>query len=859
MKKILAVLTLAATTASLLATTYNVPADGDLATVLPTARNGDIVIVATDSYTVSATLYVTNGVTLRSATGNFGDVSISGGNAVSRIVRVSGEGSRLEGITVRDLTATACCGSGIYAESGATVANCRVTAGNATKSNGDNILSGLKRYIGGYAIFNDNANLSAVTVDGLSSSSWIFGAVYQRGSDAFADRLTITNVTSSSGWNYGSTYLSCVGLVLTAGEVRNAFIADNKLTKAPKRAYSNGIFAHLSGGRLVNSAILDNVSAAADSSDAASEYSVPVLTTSSSASIVNSLIAGNLMGTVELNFRSTGGTAANCSYCCTTTTDTLPDANNVAIDETGYTRVAGGYYTLNAASVCVDAGSDESWMADATDINGATRIQGTCVDIGAVEVERASFDCSFTATAYSALERLETTLTASVVGDTTGAVYSWDLDGDGSYETTGSDKATVSLTLTTYGTTTVSLQVENGSGASATAQQDFTVLPSTIYFNSNGSTPVSPYATLATAATNITNAFAVALSGAEVLVATGVHAVAECIEPPSGVTVRGITGNRDDVVFSGNGAARLFKLVGAGTTLADVTLKNLPETTDISGNGVYAEDGTCITNCRFTASSFTSHSSSTKSISGYAVYSHNALVVDCLFDGISSTRNAYGLALYQYGDSALTDRCTLTNLYTTWWINGPTYPSCLGIAADGGEVRNTLVRDNRIAVTDGATKGYDLGALIQAVNATAANCTVIANELSPERGATTNCTFAVYSSGTGAFVNCLVSDNAIGDEVRNWKSTGANLSYCCTTDAASLTGDGNVEAAGSVWKTRANGRLALPSGSPCRNAGQKLAWMTGARDLYGETRVNGRLPDIGAVESAGDKLVIFLH
>jgi len=72
-------------------------------------------------------------------------------------------------------------------------------------------------------------------------------------------------------------------------------------------------------------------------------------------------------------------------YCCTTP---LPDTGTGNItNEPAFVDLAAGNYRLQCYSACVDAGTNQGWMAGAVDLDGNPRISGNVVDIGAYEYQ----------------------------------------------------------------------------------------------------------------------------------------------------------------------------------------------------------------------------------------------------------------------------------------------------------------------------------------------------------------------------------------------------------------------------------------------------------------------------------------
>ena len=121
---------------------------------------------------------------------------------------------------------------------------------------------------------------------------------------------------------------------------------------------------------------------------------------------------------------------------------------------------------------------------------------------------------------------------------------------------------------------------------------------------------------------------------------------------------------------------------------------------------------------------------------------------------------------------------------------------------------------------------------------------------------------AVIASGDAVVENNLVADNvetASGAEYGCVAQGSATFLHNCAKNAAGLPGEGNVEAAGAVYRVR-GGVVESSASSPCHDAGRNEDWMAEATGLYGRPRLFGKRVDIGAAEcQAGAGTVILLR
>jgi YD repeat-containing protein len=132
---------------------------------------------------------------------------------------------------------------------------------------------------------------------------------------------------------------------------------------------------------------------------------------------------------------------------------------------------------------------------------------GTATKSVALTVQNRAPTASFTATPNPAVVNATVSFNGSASKDPDGTVakYEWDLDANGSYETSTGATATTTKTYATIGARTIGLRVTDNSGATATTTQtvtiqnspptaSFTVSPSpatagaTVTFNGSGST-----------------------------------------------------------------------------------------------------------------------------------------------------------------------------------------------------------------------------------------------------------------------------------------------------------------------------------------------------------------------------------
>lgn len=179
----------------------------------------------------------------------------------------------------------------------------------------------------------------------------------------------------------------------------------------------------------------------------------------------------------------------------------------------------------------------------------------------------------------------------------------------------------------------------------------------------------------------------------------------------------------------------------------------------------------------------------------------------------------------------------------------------VGLLQNSGKTqafRNCLFSGNEVTVSGWTACG---GAVSTASSsATYENCTFVDNScpLSPS-GA------AVYANGGEiTMVNCVFWNNLIlsgtgGTVTKEASVVGSNYTAtsCAAPSAAPLTGNTNVALSASPFVAPGVYTLVEKIGgvdNPCIDGGSTLDWMTGAKDLAGNDRINNSVPDMGAYE-----------
>ena len=256
----------AAVAGTVFGTTHNVPADGDLETVVAAAADGDEVVIAANAepYVLTAALTVPAGVTVRGATGDWKDVVVSGGDAVGGFIL--SEGSALRDVTVSHCKAEPVKGSipsaGVTTAMDAVLANCRVTECWAST---DIKFSDKETGIGVWAI---GGTVTNCVIDGNYSTA----PTYNHGvallmKSASSGKTTqaplVTHTVITNNWeNYmqsdSSSYSGCPGVKASAGTLDHCYIADNYFGVCFSQSISIGAAVYATGAITIKNCSIFN-------------------------------------------------------------------------------------------------------------------------------------------------------------------------------------------------------------------------------------------------------------------------------------------------------------------------------------------------------------------------------------------------------------------------------------------------------------------------------------------------------------------------------------------------------------------------------------------------------------------------
>lgn len=517
------------------------------------------------------------------------------------------------------------------------------------------------------------------------------------------------------------------------------------------------------------------------------------------------------------------GGGGNLNYCCTTP---LPAGPGNFTDDPSFVNYAGGDLHLASNSLCINTGGDSYSTSITNDLDGNPRRVGAAVDVGAYEYQSV-LPVPVAPSLQASWNNVVTGYVVAFTGQIGGRPTSsrWEF-GDGTI--VSNQLPNISHTWALPGNYAVGLRAYNASypdGLAATVTVQVTA-QSAWYVRATNTHPAFPYATWATAATNIQTAVDAAAVGAMVVVSNGVYQT-------GGRIVNGSMSNRVAVTRP----MTVQSLNGAGVTLIQGFRAAGPTNGNSNVRCAYLANGAVLAGFTLTNGATRGTGDSTLEQSGGGVWCQlgSAIISNCVLVGNWATN--YGGGVYQ----GTLNNCSLAG--NTAYFGGGAYNAVLNNCI---VISNTAVGPG-IPGYNALGGGVYLGKLW--------NCLLAGNWASQGGGAynsaLTNCTL-VGNTGTNyggggyssTLRNCVMYYN-ISPNGSNYAF--GSESYCCAAPLAA--GTGNFTNA-PLFVDFASGNLRLQSNSPCINTGANSS-VAGITDLDGRPRVVGGNVDIGAYELQG--------
>jgi hypothetical protein len=715
-----------------------------LASAINAAADGDAIVVGPGDYAPAATVSVTKGVTVRGATGAPEDVRISGSD--SRQVMIINHPNAI----VRDLTL----------EYG--FLNQGAGAGVKIDANGGTI--------------------DHCIVRNIRTTLGTQGAVYLGSDDAYCFNCVLTNYIGSE---YGGGSRPGGILTVNKGKAANCFISG--ATASTRTAFwgagiriDGGVVAnctvtrnfsphdggiYLAGGRAVNCLIWENRSDGCDTTG----YDVAFPGGTGTAN-------GVPIGIYN---------AARLSVLDHCVARYAPNDTCIAA---GDVPATGDYMTPLPGSPVLDVGveDDLDWIPP-IDLNGNPRRVGAAIDAGCCEYQGAAPAIAFTAVPHKGLLPLEVTFTASVEGAVPGD-YVWDF-GDGTAPVTTSSPS-VTHTYTAEGVFSPS------------------VTCGTLTWTSTDRVTARPATVNVTTAAGLRAALDTALAGQEIVLAPGEYGMDALCNVTAAVTVRGATGNPDDVIVKT--AAKGYPLLRVNDPAARIESLTLDGANLLSGgNGLMQ------------------------------VHFWGGSVSNCVIRNGYKSGRGHANAEFLGPDSHIS-HCVISNNVSTADSQGGFNSSALSLQWNA-TARECLVTDNRMSGSSAQNYKHAAGAVLGS-SALLENCTIVNN---------TGDTTGGVRIDSGTARNCVVANNrstASGTAYDNiYPDTESKFSSCVIV----------ADASSGYFADYAAGDFRPAAGSPLIDAGAARDDAP-ATDLAGADRVMGSSIDIGAYEFNPDTLGVSL-
>jgi len=462
-----------------------------------------------------------------------------------------------------------------------------------------------------------------------------------------------------------------------------------------------------------------------------------------------------------------------------------------------------GDCSLLPGSPCIDTGTNEAWMAAATDLLRNPRLAGPTVDIGACEMTPGELACNLICEDTEHISPYDAVLYAFAEGtNSVPLYYMWDLDGDGSTDLEGWGLSVVTNLYGDLGNYTISLTVSNASGETASiSRTDYLRIGPEYVYVALSAAHTSPYTNWVQAATNIQDALDVAVFGSTVLLSNGTFAVTSPVVVSNGVVLRGLNGYAQTIVDAGSGS-RCIDLMNRNAVIQGLTITGgrTGGGGGDNGGGVYFYGGGTVSDCLICSNEAAGYYGD----GGGAYFFAGGTLDRCIVRDNTAEGEGGGIAMYK-----------------------------------GGEIRSSLVCDN---YSDGYWNGGG-GVHIEDAG-TLDSCTVVTNRAAENGG-------GVYADSGGSIYNSIIYNNTADDGGDNLVGS-AHVWNSCTLPAVSSSYDegGNTTNDPSFLDLPSRD-FRLRAGSPCVDAGTNQSWMATAEDLAGLNRIIGPYVDMGAHEFGG--------
>ena len=798
---------------------YDTPAKAAarLQDALDVAVNGVTVLVTPGEYDLTETIAVERDVVVRNASGDPEDVKfLQKANATG--FYLNSPGARLENVVVEGavrVTSTKVDGVAVWVDGlGGTVSNCvfrNFVQGGDPKTEGGDLAQEAYR-----------------------------STVYLKGSSSLMTHSVLTNVNSTSLATSSTTIRRVPGVALADGaRLENSLIANIREngTTGQGMKWASGV--HAANGRLLNCTVVNCFSG----SDVAGVYL-------QSGSATNCVIAGNVaqVGPAYNNVRpdAVGG----FRFCATDDAAPINASCLSGVANNFFRDFPKGDYTLGSGSPLKDVGCSSAPTPAETDLLGNARVSGVEIDIGCYEFDADSFSLDFEVATAQTDWLVPATVAfvahPSILEPTDDASFYWDFDADGVTDLVTAEPAAV-YGYTEPGKVSVALAFTNrttGVTGENVRRDYLTLVPPVIYVDAASMTPVPPYVSPQTAASNVQDAVDVAVNGVTVLVSPGLYELTNAVSVTKGVTVRGKTERPEDVRFVNPVSGRNFYLNHQKSRLENAVLECGAVSRGEARNLLVDTLGGTVSNCVCRGGSIFCGGASPMSAGDFADFvvlrGVNSLMTHCVV-----TNNSIGGIC----------RTSSPGTYTPG--------VCL---ASGARVENTLVAFNDHSLTNTGYSfhvGYAAGIC---GNGHIVNCTVVSN-VSVEAGGI--CFHNVDSYDTvsdSSITNTVVAGNVCVDP--EYATRRAEFPRRQPPEDPD-TADGRTQGLAThsvfggdvtaLFKDFAAGNYIPRQNGALIGGGTLKGIVAPSVDLLGRRRVQGLKIDIGAIEGDPSGLTVLVR